>query len=627
MNPSHLDEQKNTAPQTELPGAGPRGKVGLWLDAVRCKITVRSWHRKKRKQDKRNNLSEWISKIPNANRIGDMLYAVGFLVEYQIVQLGRMLRSISFAIAHQVATLLLMVAHPFVMGLATLFEDLTRPFRQLYSGIRHIAELSQDFPQVDARALRKEKIRYFFRGIRLYFPLVLTAVSYALPIVACVGLYNVVQTVMGYQFVLNVQVDGVSVGYVESEQVFESASEDVRSRINNARAVMAASGNEVPETQWDIDPTYTLAIGGDTMTESEVANAILRAASDEIGEGTAVYIDGALRFVTTEGDHLRTYLESVKRPFENNLDPNIKVNFVHDIELVDGVYLLSSIVPYDAVIAGLGEGGGARTYRTEEGETGYTVMEHTQLDWDTLVALNPDLQDPADVLPSRMQLITGLTSPELLKVKVVERRTRQEEIPYEEVQSESSEYNFGDTVLVQEGENGLQEITEDYTYIDGVNTEVNVVRVDVIKQPVTRETVKGTRLASGMVGYIGSGSFIWPVPKYTYVSRWMSSYHKGADICAPYGTPIYASDAGVVQVAAPHYSYGNYIIIDHGNGFKTLYGHMSSFAEGMAAGVTVKQGDVIGYVGSTGNSTGNHCHFEMYQNGVLFSAQSLFPGR
>ena len=141
---------------------------------------------------------------------------------------------------------------------------------------------------------------------------------------------------------------------------------------------------------------------------------------------------------------------------------------------------------------------------------------------------------------------------------------------------------------------------------------------------------RGTRLKSGMIGRLGTGSFLWPVPGYSGISRWASlPYgHRGVDITAPYGTPIYAADAGTVIAAQwhshPTMSWGYYVEIDHGNGYKTLYGHMSSIA--VSQGQAVTQGQVIGYVGSTGNSTGNHCHFEMSYNGALFSAYTLFSG-
>ena len=150
------------------------------------------------------------------------------------------------------------------------------------------------------------------------------------------------------------------------------------------------------------------------------------------------------------------------------------------------------------------------------------------------------------------------------------------------------------------------------------------VESHVVQEPVTQVVQVGTKLANGMIANVGSCSFIWPVPNYTYVSRWMSPWHKGADICAPYGAPIYASDSGVVVTATYHYSYGNYVVIDHGNGYRTLYAHASQLL--VSVGQAVEQGQKIALIGSTGNSTGNHCHFEMFHNGVRFSAQTLFGG-
>jgi len=101
-----------------------------------------------------------------------------------------------------------------------------------------------------------------------------------------------------------------------------------------------------------------------------------------------------------------------------------------------------------------------------------------------------------------------------------------------------------------------------------------------------------------------------------------STFHKGIDIGASYGTPIYAAASGTVSIAQYGYGggYGNYILLDHGNGVQTLYGHCSSLA--VSAGTHVNQGQVIAYVGSTGNSTGNHLHFEVRVNGVAQNPQN-----
>ncbi|HVZ21507.1 MAG TPA: M23 family metallopeptidase [Vicinamibacterales bacterium] len=91
--------------------------------------------------------------------------------------------------------------------------------------------------------------------------------------------------------------------------------------------------------------------------------------------------------------------------------------------------------------------------------------------------------------------------------------------------------------------------------------------------------------------------------------------HPGVDYAAPRGTPILAAGNGVVERAGPSSGYGNFTLIKHTNGYETAYGHQTAFAKGIAPGVTVRQGQIIGYVGSTGLSTGPHLHFEIRVNG------------
>lgn len=127
----------------------------------------------------------------------------------------------------------------------------------------------------------------------------------------------------------------------------------------------------------------------------------------------------------------------------------------------------------------------------------------------------------------------------------------------------------------------------------------------------------------------GSGTcaegFIWPLPgagrvttefgASQNVNGIISTGHKGIDIAIAGGTPIYAAHNGTVAATTGHSSYGNVVMIDNGDGITTLYAHMQSAAI-VGVGQTVTQSQVIGYVGSTGNSTGNHLHFEVRVNGV-----------
>jgi len=99
--------------------------------------------------------------------------------------------------------------------------------------------------------------------------------------------------------------------------------------------------------------------------------------------------------------------------------------------------------------------------------------------------------------------------------------------------------------------------------------------------------------------------------------------HTGVDWAAPSGTPILAGADGTVERVGRQGGYGNYIRIRHANGFATAYGHMSRYADGVSPGTSVKQGQVIGYVGSTGYSTGPHCHYEILVNNKFVNPMTI----
>lgn len=130
------------------------------------------------------------------------------------------------------------------------------------------------------------------------------------------------------------------------------------------------------------------------------------------------------------------------------------------------------------------------------------------------------------------------------------------------------------------------------------------------KKFLMRTPINGARLSSGF------GNRRHPILGYTKL-------HKGTDFAAPRGTPIYAAGNGVIERSDRYGSYGNYIRIRHANGYKTAYAHLNGFAKGVRAGRRVKQGEVIGYVGTTGRSTGPHLHYEVYVNDKPVNAMSL----
>ena len=141
--------------------------------------------------------------------------------------------------------------------------------------------------------------------------------------------------------------------------------------------------------------------------------------------------------------------------------------------------------------------------------------------------------------------------------------------------------------------------------------------------------------SGGGAAYAGAtGSFVFPVASYVYISSRFGERvhpitgelknHNGMDIASNMGTTVYAADGGKVVLAEWYGGYGNCIMIDHGNGYKTLYGHLSVI--GVSEGQSVSQGAVIGAVGSTGNSTGPHLHFEVYANGSRTDPEKFYSG-
>jgi len=169
--------------------------------------------------------------------------------------------------------------------------------------------------------------------------------------------------------------------------------------------------------------------------------------------------------------------------------------------------------------------------------------------------------------------------------------------------------------VVQNGVEGKQKITYRVTYIDGEFADSYATKTKTVKEAQDKIVVVGTKEK-----YASTGTFAWPVP-YTrnitsyYGPRW-GSYHYGIDIASSgvYGQAIVASDGGTVTWAGWDSSgYGYYVVIDHGNGYSTLYGHCSNVY--VTRGQYVSQGQTIAAVGSTGWSTGPHLHFEIRQNG------------
>jgi murein DD-endopeptidase MepM/ murein hydrolase activator NlpD len=617
------DTSENPCPAPAAQGAPLRERLRAWHAQMQCRLVRFSHKLKKKTRARRRASMRRFHALPLYHWLGESLYELGFQGEYFAVRTARASRRGAAA-----AAVLLRRAGRYAGAFfgaigVTFWEDLLRPVVVFFRGIFHVFRT--------AHRVRKEKgfaravwaaLCYLGRGIRLYARLLPRTVTYILPVAAAIvcGMYIRQQLAVGYT--LGVQVNGATVGYVENEGVFETARLDVDERINYAGT---------SETSWNITPTYTLTrrdASGAVLSENEMADAILEASSNEIAEGTALYIDGALCKVTRDGAELNAYLNGLKAPYTEQADADTVVQFNHDVQTVDGIFFTDSFSDYDDVVSYLSsDQTSEQDYTIVAGDSISLIASKNGLTTAQLYALNPGLSADSQLLPGDTLLVQKQEA--VLEVQIIKTVTYTETIPFTSNTTESDDYSWGTTKTIQAGVDGIRSITAQITYDTAGNELANVIlSQEVVQEPVTEEIVKGTKTAKGSVAKTATGSLMWPVPGYTYCSRWYSpGGHKGVDICASYGTPILAADSGRVVAAgfsAAGNGYGYSIVIDHGNGYKTLYGHCSAL--NVSTGDYVSRGQVIGLVGSTGRSTGNHCHFEIFYNGSRIPPQSIFGG-
>jgi len=163
---------------------------------------------------------------------------------------------------------------------------------------------------------------------------------------------------------------------------------------------------------------------------------------------------------------------------------------------------------------------------------------------------------------------------------------------------------------------------------DRIQREINA-KVEELKAQEAARAAAEAAAAAAANRPRGTGQLSWPVPASGYITSEFGirvhpvygvyRQHWGIDISADYGSSVISSDSGYVIISEYNSSYGNYIVIDHGNGFTTLYAHLSS--RNVGAGAHISKGQVIGYVGSTGVSTGPHLHYEVSLNGSKVDPQ------
>ena len=487
-------------------------------------------------------------------------------------------------------------------------KERIRVFREnFHRDGEHLKELTDQLTVPGARGrIQQAGLHFVIRK-----KLVCSVLNIAAPVLATFVLLGTVNYWRNMDYGLTLTYGGREIAAIQDETVFEKATEMVNQRMVYDTAATA---------NIKISPVFVLSAMDRTryFAPSTLCDRIIQQSDGIIEEGSGLYVDGKLIGAVKSSADLTYILQNILNTARGS-DLNTKVSFAQDVQTINGLFPTASIISAEEMNRKLtGTTQQAAAYTVQDGDTATAIAARYNLSLSELNRLNQN--QVGDSLQIGMQV--KVQTPEtLLSVKAVRKETYQTALPYKTVtQKDDSQYTDY-TKVVTEGKDGVQQCTDEVTYVDGAEVSRKTLSKKVVTQAVDKKIVTGTKKRPKYSGAgESSGSLMWPVPSiHTITSyfawRW-GTMHTGIDISGgnSYGKTIVAADGGVVSyVRYSPSGYGNHLQINHGDGTATLYAHTSKIL--VSSGQRVSKGQPIALIGSTGDSTGAHLHFEVIKNG------------
>lgn len=505
-------------------------------------------------------------------------------------------------------------------GILWLWHELTESFR---SRVKLSNELTRNI-----RKAKKEGKREYITAIVTFIGsfflgengVIYTAFNYTLPILCFAFLIGVVRFGSGLEYGIAVEYNGHEIGIISAEADFDSAARDVQQRVSYSEN----------EEALDMSAKLSLRVISDDdkfITSGQLADKMLEASDEDLTEAYGIYIDGSFVGAVANKKAVEEALED--RLLNYEVKGTVRdVSYVNKIEYTKGIYLRNSVKSEDDTIAQLTSAKEKkRVYVAQAGDNIVTVAQKYGMDLDKLNELNPDISTSL----KDGQMINVIQTESFLPIQYIREMDTMSFLEYETIEVETSALNVGMVATLTKGERGVKESKIEITYVDGIEASRKVISNNVTKNPVMEVIGYGTYSAmpdnpdTCFFGQplTGTGEFGWPLDG-GYVSDTFISdrNHKGLDIAAPEGTEIYAAEEGeVVSAGWNSGGYGNVVMIEHPDGYATVYGHMISVYA--VEGEYVQKGQLIGFVGNTGNSFGDHCHFEVRYQGICYDPASF----
>ncbi len=545
------------------------------------------------------------------NFLGFIFYRVGFNIEINSLMVWKQVKKVIDKVFAKAKGVFYKAADFFDKLTDTILDDLGEPLERIGRAFTALSAIIRESKEDKNRSAGKEMRAYMKEGMVKHKNLAKTLYSYIMPAVCCLIFIITVAVGLNREYAIQVMVGDETIGTVNNYTVLENANKIIENKLVSTN-----------DQSWSLDSSIRMVgmKSDEIIDERQLANNILASSDENIVEATGLYVSGNFVGAVQDPTQLNSALASLKAPYENG-DPNRTVSFVEPVSVLDGIFFTDSVVP-DEQLANMvtSEVSGEKHYTVVSGDNPWLIARKNGITLNTLYTLNPGMEGGGMWVGD--DVIVGASVP-FLQVKYVETSTRQVEIPYTTKTERNNSMNLGTSKVSQKGEKGLNEQTVESTYIDGILQSEVVTQTVVLKEPVQEIIQQGT-LWNGQVIQGGNGRLIWPTAAGRVSRGFTGQYpsHNGVDIAAPIGTHIYAADSGVVTKARyTNVGYGVYVEIEHG-GYQTLYGHCSRLL--VSVGQQVRQGQVIAYMGSTGNSTGPHLHFEVKRGGYRYDPYGWF---
>lgn len=474
------------------------------------------------------------------------------------------------------------------------------------------------FEQAKDRAIFS-KLHFLFNTYKFHFIKGFTAVG----LLASISIGGNEYVKMNTNEVIHVLLNGQQVGIISSvhvvEDYLEERSKIVQENSPDVRLVIEADG-----IQFEYEKAFMVA------PDDEETLKVLDTLIVPKAVGTELVIDGQSYGIIKDEDTAKEVFEKIKGKFVPNgqVYGSVRVlslgseemfpgeSYLESVEFLQNVELReidiepAQVMDPEILLARLETGDVQPTqYTVQKGDCISCIAQKLGVTQQVIYENNEWIQNDKLAIGDVIDLTVLQPA---LTVQTVEKLMQDEVIAFDTKYIEDDKLRLGTIIPVSPGADGRKLVTYEITKKNGkIDSEV-ILQEEIIVEPVTAVSKKGTKVVLGE----GTGTFAWPVVSASmtsgYGTRW-GKLHKGIDLISK-NKDILASDNGKVVTAGNKSDYGNYIIIDHMNGYKTLYGHLSKIYT--KVGSIVEKGEKIGYMGSTGDSTGVHLHFEILRNGT-----------